>query len=31
MKDDRLYLIHIRDSIVRIKEYTKEGKEVNGT
>ena len=28
MKDDRLYLIHIRDSIARIKEYTKEGKEV---
>ena len=28
MKDDRLYLIHIRDSIARINEYTKEGKEV---
>ena len=28
MKDDRLYLIHIRDSIARIKQYTKEGKEV---
>jgi uncharacterized protein with HEPN domain len=27
MKDDRLYLIHIRDSIARIKQYTKEGKE----
>ncbi len=25
MKDDRLYLIHIRDSISRIEEYTKEG------
>ena len=28
MKDDRLYLIHIRDSIARIKQYTKEGKDV---
>jgi len=27
MKDDRLYLIHIRDSMARIKRYTKEGKE----
>jgi len=28
MMDDRLYLIHIRDSMARIKRYTKEGKEV---
>src|SRR5438128_1381142 len=28
MNDDRLYLIHIRDSIARIKQYTKEGKKV---
>ena len=28
MKDDRLYLIHIRECINRIKRYTAEGKEV---
>ena len=27
MKDDRLYLIHIRESIARIEEYTGEGRE----
>ena len=27
MKDDRVYLIHIRDSIERISQYTVEGKE----
>ena len=26
MKDDRLYLIHIRESIARIEEYTTEGR-----
>lgn len=28
MKDDRLYLIHIKEAIERIEEYTQEGKEV---
>ena len=28
MKDDRLYLIHIRECIARIERYTAEGKEV---
>jgi uncharacterized protein with HEPN domain len=28
MKDSRVYLIHIRDCIIRIKQYTVEGKEV---
>ncbi len=28
MKDSRVYLIHIRDCIIRIKQYTLEGKEV---
>jgi hypothetical protein len=28
MKDSRVYLIHIRDCISRIKQYTVEGKEV---
>lgn len=28
MKDSRVYLIHIRDCIARIKQYTVEGKEV---
>jgi len=28
MKDSRIYLIHIRDCISRIKQYTVEGKEV---
>ncbi|WP_414568591.1 DUF86 domain-containing protein [Nostoc sp. CCY 9925] len=28
MKDSRVYLIHIRDCITRIKQYTGEGKEV---
>ncbi|MCF2145048.1 DUF86 domain-containing protein [Desmonostoc muscorum LEGE 12446] len=28
MKDSRVYLIHIRDCITRIKQYTVEGKEV---
>lgn len=28
MKDGRVYLIHIRDCINRIKQYTIEGKEV---
>jgi uncharacterized protein with HEPN domain len=28
MKDNRVYLIHIRDCITRIKQYTVEGKEV---
>ncbi len=28
MKDSRIYLIHIRDCINRIKQYTFEGKEV---
>jgi uncharacterized protein with HEPN domain len=27
VKDDRLYLIHIRESIARIEEYTSEGRE----
>ena len=27
MKDDRLYLIHIREAIERIEEYTREGAE----
>ena len=27
MKDDRLYLIHVHESIARIKEYTAEGRE----
>lgn len=27
MKDDRIYLIHIRDCIQRISQYTSEGKE----
>jgi len=27
MKDDRLYLIHIKESIERIEEYTRDGKE----
>ena len=27
MKDDRLYLIHIREAIERIEEYTREGQE----
>ena len=27
MKDDRLYLAHIRDSIAKINDYTKEGYE----
>jgi uncharacterized protein with HEPN domain len=27
MKDDRLYLIHIRDTIARIKRFTKGGKQ----
>ena len=27
MKDDRLYLIHIKEAIERIEEYTQEGKE----
>ena len=27
MKDDRLYLIHIRECIARIEEYTREGRE----
>jgi uncharacterized protein with HEPN domain len=27
VKDDRLYLIHVRESIGRIKEYTAEGRE----
>jgi uncharacterized protein with HEPN domain len=28
MKDGRVYLIHIRDCIQRVKQYTQEGKEV---
>lgn len=28
MKDSRIYLIHIRDCITRIKQYTVEGKQV---
>ncbi|MDQ3005307.1 MAG: DUF86 domain-containing protein [Chloroflexota bacterium] len=28
MKDDRLYLIYIREAIERIEEYTQEGKQV---
>ena len=28
MKDSRVYLIHIRDCINRIKQYTVEGKEI---
>lgn len=28
MKDNRVYLIHIRDCISRIKQYTVEGKEI---
>jgi uncharacterized protein with HEPN domain len=28
MKDSRVYLIHIRDCITRIRQYTVEGKEV---
>ena len=28
MKDSRIYLIHIRDCIGRIKQYTRDGKEV---
>lgn len=28
MKDDRLYLIHIREAVERIEEYTQEGKEL---
>jgi uncharacterized protein with HEPN domain len=27
VKDDRLYLIHVRESIARIEEYTAEGRE----
>ena len=27
MKDDRLYLIHVHESITRIEEYTAEGRE----
>jgi uncharacterized protein with HEPN domain len=27
LKDDRLYLIHIREAVERIEEYTREGKE----
>ena len=27
MKDDRLYLIHIKEAIERIEEYTRDGKE----
>lgn len=27
MKDDRLYLVHIRESIERVEEYTAQGKE----
>jgi uncharacterized protein with HEPN domain len=27
VKDDRLYLIHVRESIARIEEYTGEGRE----
>jgi len=27
LKDDRLYLIHIREALERIEEYTQEGKE----
>jgi uncharacterized protein with HEPN domain len=27
MKDDRLYLIHIQESIERIEEYTQDGKD----
>ncbi len=29
MKDDRLYLIHIRERIQRIEQYTKEGKTIS--
>ena len=28
MKSDRIYLLHIRDAIARIAEYTREGKKV---
>lgn len=28
MRDNRIYLIHIRDCLSRIKEYTSEGKQV---
>ncbi|KAF3888442.1 MULTISPECIES: HepT-like ribonuclease domain-containing protein [Nostocales] len=28
MKDGRVYLIHIRDCLARIKQYTSEGKEL---
>lgn len=27
MKDEKLYLIHIRDCLARIKSYTKQGKQ----
>lgn len=26
MKDDRVYLLHIRDAILRVTEYAREGK-----
>ncbi|WP_414564982.1 MULTISPECIES: DUF86 domain-containing protein [unclassified Anabaena] len=28
MKDSRIYLIHIRDCIIRIKQYTVDGKDI---
>ena len=28
MKDDRVYLMHIRDAINRVQEYTRDGKDV---
>jgi len=27
MKEDRVYLLHIRDAVARIREYTKEGEQ----